>query len=71
MWEVTSGFPALSAHVLVDSGADCHERRVAIETLLGERFAIDHTTLQVDHRDEVLPTSALARGSIPSEDAHH
>ncbi len=35
VWEVTSGFPALSAHVLVDTAADCHERRVAIETLLG------------------------------------
>jgi cobalt-zinc-cadmium efflux system protein len=55
VWEVTSGFPALSAHVLVDSTADCHERRAAIEALLDERFAIDHTTLQVDHHDEVLP----------------
>ena len=35
VWEVTSGFPALSAHVLVDSGVDCHERRIAIETVLG------------------------------------
>ena len=34
VWEVTSGFPALSAHVLVDAGADCHERRLAIEGLL-------------------------------------
>src|SRR5262245_10942882 len=56
VWEVTSGFPALSAHVLVDSVADCHERRVAIEAQLHEQFGIEHTTLQVDHRDEVLPT---------------
>ena len=27
VWEVTSGFPALSAHVLVDAQADCHEAR--------------------------------------------
>ena len=27
VWEVTSGFPALSAHVVVRSGDDCHERR--------------------------------------------
>src|SRR5215510_1124199 len=53
VWEVTSGFPALSAHVLVDSGVDCHERRQEIERLLGERFAIEHTTLQVDHHEEV------------------
>ena len=61
VWEVTSGFPALSAHVLVDSTADCHERRLAIEEVLGDRFGIDHTTLQVDHRTDVLPTSALGQ----------
>ena len=27
VWEVTSGFPALSAHVVVRAGDDCHERR--------------------------------------------
>jgi cobalt-zinc-cadmium efflux system protein len=61
VWEVTSGFPALSAHVLVDPGVDCHDRRLAIEELLGERFGIDHTTLQVDHRDGVVPSSTLSR----------
>jgi cobalt-zinc-cadmium efflux system protein len=61
VWEVTSGFPALSAHVLVNASADCHERRQAIEALLRTRFAIDHTTLQVDHRADLLPPSALAR----------
>jgi cobalt-zinc-cadmium efflux system protein len=49
VWEVTSGFPALSAHVLVAEGDDCHARRGQLERLLHERFAIDHTTLQVDH----------------------
>jgi cobalt-zinc-cadmium efflux system protein len=68
VWEVTSGFPALSAHVLVDSAADCHERRLAIEALLDERFGIDHTTLQVDHHDEVLPTAALGRRLHPETD---
>ncbi len=72
VWEVTSGFPALSAHVLVDSGVDCHERRVALETVLQDAFAIDHTTLQVDHRHDVLPTSDLARRLHPgAEDPHH
>jgi cobalt-zinc-cadmium efflux system protein len=70
VWEVTSGFPALSAHVLVDSVADCHERRVAIEAELHERFGIEHTTLQVDHRDEVLPPSALGRRLHPGSDHH-
>jgi cobalt-zinc-cadmium efflux system protein len=49
VWEVTSGFPALSAHVLVAPGEDCHELRRRLQRLLGERFAIEHTTLQVDH----------------------
>jgi cobalt-zinc-cadmium efflux system protein len=65
VWEVTSGFPALSAHVLVDTAADCHERRETIERLLDERFGIEHTTLQVDHRGDVLPTSALGRRIHP------
>ena len=49
VWTVTSGFPALSAHVLVDPGADCHRIRLELEGVLRERFGIDHTTLQVDH----------------------
>ncbi|HWV84833.1 MAG TPA: cation diffusion facilitator family transporter [Capillimicrobium sp.] len=49
VWEVTSGFPALSAHVLVDAGADCHGARRELEAMLHDRFGIDHTTLQVDH----------------------
>jgi cobalt-zinc-cadmium efflux system protein len=50
VWEVTSGFPALSAHVLVQPDADCHAARLRLSTLLAERFEIEHTTLQVDHR---------------------
>ena len=49
VWTVTSGFPALSAHVLVESGADCHGLRQELEEMLGERFGLDHTTLQVEH----------------------
>lgn len=51
VWEVTSGFPALSAHVLVDGHRDCHERRAELEHALADRFDIRHTTLQVDHPD--------------------
>ncbi|HEX5469127.1 MAG TPA: cation diffusion facilitator family transporter [Gaiellaceae bacterium] len=49
VWTVTSGFPALSAHVLVEPGADCHRIRLELERMLEERFALDHTTLQVEH----------------------
>jgi cobalt-zinc-cadmium efflux system protein len=49
VWEITSGFPALSAHVLVRSDSNCHTARRDMEAMLHERFALDHTTLQVDH----------------------
>jgi len=49
LWEISSGFPALSAHVMVEPGADCHAIRAELERLLVSRFGIDHTTLQVDH----------------------
>jgi cobalt-zinc-cadmium efflux system protein len=52
IWEITSGFPALSAHVLVGRGEDCHGRRVELERLLAGEFGIAHTTLQVDHARE-------------------
>src|SRR5438093_582845 len=49
VWTVTSGFPALSAHVLVEPGADCHAARRRLERTLTERFGLTHTTLQVEH----------------------
>jgi cobalt-zinc-cadmium efflux system protein len=49
VWEVTSGFPALSAHVLVGADDDCHLARKDLEAVLHARFGIEHTTLQVDH----------------------
>ncbi len=49
VWTVTSGFPALAAHVLVSPDADCHAARRRLEQLLAERFGLRHTTLQVDH----------------------
>ena len=52
IWTITSGFPALSAHVLVGRGEDCHGRRQELETLLRTEFGIEHTTLQVEHADE-------------------
>ena len=49
VWEVTTDFPALAAHVLVAPGDDCHRIRRELQDELGERFGIRHTTLQVDH----------------------
>jgi cobalt-zinc-cadmium efflux system protein len=47
VWTVTSGFPALSAHVVVCRGCDRDLVRRRLEQLLDERFDIHHTTLQV------------------------
>ncbi|MGH3528075.1 MAG: cation diffusion facilitator family transporter [Pseudonocardiaceae bacterium] len=62
IWEVTSGFPALSGHLLVSTDRDCHERRIAVERLLAQRYDIHHTTLQVDHRDDITSTQSLCAG---------
>jgi cobalt-zinc-cadmium efflux system protein len=66
VWEVTSGFPALSAHVLVHPDDDCHAIRLDLEHLLDERFGITHTTLQVDH----APSGVLQVERIASGEAH-
>jgi cobalt-zinc-cadmium efflux system protein len=52
IWTITSGFPALSAHVLVGPQEDCHARRRELEGLLAHEYGISHTTLQVDHVDD-------------------
>ncbi len=57
VWEVTSGFPALSAHVVVRSGSDCHALRRHLQRVLADRFDLHHTTLQVDH--EAAPQQPL------------
>ena len=69
IWEVTSGFPALSAHVLVGRDTDCHDVRRALEAMLHAEFAIEHTTLQVEHEGgelleiEVRPRESPSRPS--------
>jgi cobalt-zinc-cadmium efflux system protein len=56
VWEVTSGFPALSAHVTVKAEADCHDVRRALEATIHDDFGVEHTTLQVDHQTPELLT---------------
>lgn len=52
VWEVTSGFPAISAHVTVRAGCDTQAHRRELADLLRERFGISHSTLQVETRHE-------------------
>lgn len=69
VWEVTSGFTALSAHVLVEPQRDCHAERRELEHILEERFDVHHTTLQVDHATpEVI---RLSEKEDPSEGLEH
>jgi cobalt-zinc-cadmium efflux system protein len=66
VWEVTSGFPALSAHVTVQSHADCHELRRELERMLAERFDLRHTTLQVDHEPAPQPPLQIEVADVDS-----
>jgi cobalt-zinc-cadmium efflux system protein len=61
VWEITSGFPALSAHVLVGEESNCHAIRRDMEAMLHQRFALAHTTLQVDHEGGDLLEIELLR----------
>ncbi len=54
VWEVSSRFPALSAHVLVVRDGPCHEIADTLKAMLQERFRIEHTTMQVDHEGSNL-----------------
>jgi len=66
VWEVTSGFPALAAHVLVAPGIDCHDRRRELQRMLEADFGIGHTTLQVDHapREALLSIEGAQFGRL-------
>lgn len=48
IWTITSGFPALAAHVTVHPGEDPQERRRQLTVMLATEFGIHHTTLQVE-----------------------
>ncbi len=65
VWTITSGFVALSAHVLVAQGDDCHARRRELEAVLASAWGIEHTTLQVDHAEPEL--LAIQRVSRPAK----
>jgi cobalt-zinc-cadmium efflux system protein len=52
LWEVSSGFPSLSAHITVARDADCHRTRFELADLLERDYGIDHSTLQVEHEPE-------------------
>ena len=69
VWTITSGFPALSAHVLVAPGQDCHGVREGLEELLRSEYEIEHTTLQVDHAPAEILT--IGRGAPAPDVEEH
>ncbi|MEU2110378.1 cation diffusion facilitator family transporter [Streptomyces sp. NPDC019507] len=69
VWQITSEEVALSAHVLVESGGDCHAVRRGLEDLVRSDFGITHTTLQVDHRPEAVLQVGAPDGA-PAAAAH-
>ena len=70
IWEITSGLPAASAHVLVMPGADCHAVRADLEAFLGREYGITHATLQVDHAPGRPNGSAPEAPGIRSAEPH-
>lgn len=61
LWSITSGVPALSAHVVVTSAdSDVHRVRERIEAMLSERFHLLHSTLQMEP-----PVGAAAAACTP------
>jgi cobalt-zinc-cadmium efflux system protein len=65
VWTITSGFPALSAHVVMTQEVDAHLKRAEIERMLAEKYGITHTTLQTDREAQAL--LQLERASQASE----
>lgn len=53
VWTITSGFPALAAHVTVAPGRDCEAVRIEIERELDNGFGLGHTTLQMSNEQLV------------------
>jgi cobalt-zinc-cadmium efflux system protein len=70
VWQITSGQPALSAHVLVAEGVDCHAVRATLEGMLRRDYRITHSTLQVDHADTDPGASSGHEIDLNDAEAH-
>ncbi|MEV0453851.1 cation diffusion facilitator family transporter [Catellatospora methionotrophica] len=64
VWTIASGQAALSAHVIVEVGTDCHLVRDQLERRVAAGHQITHTTLQVDHRVEAAEHCAISHGEV-------
>ncbi|MFI6446834.1 cation diffusion facilitator family transporter [Kitasatospora sp. NPDC050543] len=71
IWEITSGQPALSAHILVAPDGDCHAVRRGLQRRLREDYRITHATLQVDHLGEDDAQELLQIGTAGPPSPEH
>lgn len=51
VWALTSGVPSLSAHLVIQQGADADMVRIAVAKALAGKFDIHHATLQTERAD--------------------
>jgi cobalt-zinc-cadmium efflux system protein len=61
VWTVTSGFPAVAAHVTVRGDAEPSMVRRQLAELVREGFGIDHSTLQVERTGQEADLLQLER----------
>lgn len=62
VWTITSGFPSLSAHLMVEETADAACCRNAAAEMLHDAFNMEHCTLQVEVDGEQPECTLLACG---------
>ncbi len=55
VWSITSGMPALSCHVVLRSGVDAPAVLRKLSRMMRERFRIEHTTIQIEIEERVVP----------------
>jgi cobalt-zinc-cadmium efflux system protein len=70
VWTISSSQTALSAHVLVAPGVDCHAIRVRLDDTLSHEFGIHHTTMQVDHAGPEHGASGVKPSTAHCQQAH-
>ena len=60
-WTITSGFDAVSVHVIAAPGTDQHALLHRLQEVLETQFGVAHTTIQVD-RDHRAPLAIHRKG---------
>lgn len=60
VWTLTSGMEVASAHLAVDPAAEPAQVLVAAQTLLSDRYSIEHATIQVETRESARRCEELS-----------